>query len=72
MRSLYINNTLDVELGAERISSIRDYDLKAMSEDPSFHLMLNVLAGSKGNNYELCRGQLGLVDNVQQSLGQRR
>lgn len=53
-RPLYENIPLDVDLDEKRISSIRDYDLTAMSLDPGFHSMLNFLAESKGNNYELC------------------
>ena len=69
---LYENVKLDIELDAKRVSSIRDYDLAAMSGDPKFHSMLNVLAGHKGNNYELCLVQLDLVDKVQQSLAQQQ
>ena len=72
MQPLYDHIKLNVALDAKRISSIRDYDLKAMSRDPGFRSMLNVLAGGKGNNYELCQVQLNLVDNVQQSLARQQ
>ena len=70
-RPLYDNVELDVNLDQETISAIREYDLKSMSRDPGFHYMLKILAATKGNSYELCRYQLGLVDRVRQSLARQ-
>ena len=65
---LYDNVKLNIDLDESRISSISDYDLMAMSRDPGFRSMLNVLAGTKSNIYELCLAQLDRVDKVQQAL----
>lgn len=65
---LYSKVALEVDLDKKQISSIKDFDLNGMARDPDFHAMLNVLAGNKGNNYELCQVQLKLVNNVQQAL----
>lgn len=69
-RPLYDNLKIDVDLDRADISSIRAYDLEAMARDPAFQAMLNVLAGNKGNNYELCKIQLNRADKVQTLLAQ--
>ncbi len=70
-RPLYDNIKLSVDLEKRRISSIHDYDLIAMSSDPDFQSMLNVLVATKGNNYELCQAQRNLANGVQLSLEQQ-
>lgn len=71
VKPLYDNVRLDIDLDENRISAIRDYDLVAMSRDPGFRSMLNVLVGNKGNNYEICLVQLDRVGNVQKLLEER-
>ena len=64
----YNNISVQVQLDDKQISSISDYDFDGMSRDPRFRAMLNVLAGTKGNIYELCRTQLGRAEQVHQLL----
>lgn len=72
MQPLYAHVTLNVELDAQRVSSIPSFDENSIARDPGFHSMLNVLTAHKGNNYELCQYQLELVDKVQRSLLRHR
>jgi hypothetical protein len=65
---LYDNIKVNVHLDEEQISSISDYDLEAMSQEPGFRSMLNALIGMKGNIYELCLAQLDNVDKVERLL----
>lgn len=69
---LYDNVELHVDLDQKRISSIRSFDLEAMAADPGFHRLLNVMAGNKGNTFELCQDQLRLAEKVQQSVTRNR
>lgn len=67
-RPLYDHVRVGIDLDSNQTSSIDDFDIAAMAEDPGFLAMLNVLAGSKGNIHELCVTQLRRADEVQQSL----
>lgn len=71
-RPLYRNVDLSIDLEGERYAVIRDYDLKAMASDPDFRAMLNVLAGTKANSFELCQYQQAQSDAVRALIGERR
>lgn len=67
-KPLYDNVTVSIDLEGSQTSTIDRYDIVAMTEDPGFRSMLNVLAGNKGNVHELCVAQRGRADRVQQAL----
>ena len=64
-RPLYENVDLRVDPDQRSSTTILSYDLTSMASDPAFRSMLNVFAGTKGNNYELCQLQLELATDVQ-------
>lgn len=71
-RPLHENIVVSVDPESMPMSSIRVYDLAAMSEDPRFRAMLNVLAAAKANLYELCGSQLGSAGRVSGLLAMQR
>lgn len=69
---LYENITLTVNPDAQQLSRVTTYDFAGMADDPRSRGMLNVLAGAKANNYELCQVQARRVADVQEVLGNGR
>jgi len=67
-RPLYGNVDIEITLGSDGYSAIRDYDLRAMADDPAFRAMLNVAAGAKANTYALCQRQDIMIDTVRDLL----
>lgn len=65
---LYENIKLSVDPDAQQVSTVTEYSLSGIADDPRAVGMVNVLAGSKSNNYELCRMQAKRVAAVQQAL----
>lgn len=70
--ALYANVDLEINLDEATYSSIVAFDFDAMAAEPSFRTMLNVLAGEKANNFELCRQQAGLVETAQARIRDNR
>lgn len=66
---LYENITLAVDPDAQPVTNVTAYDLDGLANDPRMQGMLNVLAGSKANNYELCTLQVKRVASVEAALG---
>lgn len=69
-RPLYENIDLLFDLNNENYATVQNYDLEAMISDRDFRTMLNVLAGSKANNYELCRYQRTLTEVARKTIEQ--
>lgn len=67
-RPLYENIELEIDLESETYARLKSHDLDAMAGDPGFRAMLNMLAGAKANNYELCRQQAELAAAVRAQL----
>ncbi len=63
-RPLYENIELQINLKDASFAEIRTYDLEAMANNRDFHTMLNMLAGSRGSNYELFQRQRDHADAV--------
>ncbi len=70
-RPLYENVDLQIDLEKKSYAAISNYNFEMMASDRNFHTMLNVLAGSKGNNYELCQHQLTLTATVQMRIKEK-
>jgi hypothetical protein len=67
---LYENIRLAIDPDAQQIATVVAYNLSGLAADPRSRAMMNVLAGSKSNAYELCKIQGKRVADVQESLAE--
>ena len=71
-RPLYESVKLKVDLTQDPYAQIVELDFEKMTRNPDFISMLNVLSGSKANNYTLCTQQKALTEAVQERLAGRK